>query len=106
MPLAWACAGSWIPGTRPGMTPSGCRLLALRFFCFALELLAAVGQLLVLGLHEEGVEAAALLDGLQGLRADAHAQLALERVADQRHLAQVWPEGALGLVLGMAAQLS
>ena len=56
-------------------------LLALRLADLALELLAALRQLLVLGLQQEGVEAAAPLHRLQRVRADAQAHLALQRIA-------------------------
>src|ERR1700674_4870617 len=88
-----------------GMTSSR-DLFALRLLDVALELLAALGQLLVLGLHQEGVEAAAAFHGLERVRTDAQAHLALQRIGYQGYIAQVGPERALALVLGMAAQLS
>src|SRR2546421_8814166 len=92
-----------VRGRRAGLRRD---LLAPGFAHLALELLAALGQLLVAGLHQEGVEPAAPLHRLQCVRTDAQPHLALQRVGDQRHLAQVGAEGALGLVLGMAAYLA
>ena len=62
----------------------------VRLLDLALELLAALGQLLVLGLHQEGVEPAAALHRLQRMRADAQPHLALQRIADQRHVDTGW----------------
>src|SRR5438093_1351802 len=80
-------AARWIPVTpagspgqaRPGMTSSSRGLLGLRLLDLALELLAAVGQLLVAGLHQKGVETAATLHRFQRVRTDTQAYLALQR---------------------------
>src|SRR5262249_15810297 len=62
--------------------------------------------LLVPGFQQEGIKSATAFHRLQRMCADPQAHLALQRVTDQRHVAQIWPERALGLVLGVAAQLS
>ena len=106
----WVISGldpGYLASRNSGMTSSRSgRDFAAGLDDVAAQALAALGELRFAGLEQEGVEAAPVLHGLQGVGADAQAKLALQRVADQRHLAQVGAEGALGLVLGVAAQLA
>ena len=62
----------------------------VRLLDVALEPQAARRTAPLLGLQQEGIEAAAPLHGLQGVGADAQAHLALQRVADQRHVDTGW----------------
>src|SRR5262249_55635341 len=82
------------------------RRLGLGLAHLPLQLLAAVGEGVVLGLYQEGVEAAAALDRPQGMSADTQAHAALQGVADECDIDKVRPERPLGLVLGVAAQLA
>src|SRR5262249_39659686 len=60
----------------------------------------------VAGLGQERIEATAALHGLERMGADAQAHLALQGIADQRHVDQIRPKRAFGLVFRMAAQLA
>jgi hypothetical protein len=55
-----------------------------------------------LGLDQEGVEAAAVVDALDGVGRDPQAHVAAERVRDEGDVAQVRQEPALGLDIGVA----
>src|SRR5689334_14026457 len=97
-------ASSWAKPTSFGWLAEG--LFGLRFFYVALKLAAALGEFLIAGLGQEGIKAPAPFHGFQRMRADAQAYLALQCVADQRHIDQVRSKGALRLILRMAAQLA
>ena len=59
-------------------------------------------QVGVLGLEQEGVEPAAVVDGLERVGRHPHPHLALQRVGNQRDVAQVRHEPPLGLDVGVA----
>ncbi|VFU07357.1 conserved protein of unknown function [Methylocella tundrae] len=60
----------------------------------------------VVGLDEERVEAAAMLDRPQGRSGDAKAELALQHVGDQRDVAKVRQETRPRLMVRMADQIA
>jgi hypothetical protein len=59
-------------------------------------------QRLVALLEQERIEPAAVIDGLDRVRADPETHIAVEDVAAHRHVAQVRQEPALGLDVRMA----
>ena len=83
-PIAPSCAWNSSCPLREGQL---CRDgLGLGLLDVALDLQAALGEVLVALLHQEGIEPAAVLDRLQCMCADAQLEFALQRVADQRHV--------------------
>jgi hypothetical protein len=68
----------------------------------ALQLQRARRQLVGLGLEQERIEAAAVVDALDRVGRDAQAHVAAERVGDEGDVAQVRQEPALGLDVGVA----
>src|ERR1700680_4332034 len=77
------------------------RLLALLPHC-ALELEHPRRQLGVFGLEQEGVEAAAMIDGLERVGRNPQPDRAVERVRYQRDIEQIGQEPPLGLAVRMA----
>jgi PEP-CTERM motif len=69
---------------------------------FALELDRVLGELRLVGLDEEIVEAAAMLDRTQGRRGDAQAHRALKQIRGERDLDEVRQEARARLAVGMA----
>jgi 2-dehydro-3-deoxyphosphogluconate aldolase / (4S)-4-hydroxy-2-oxoglutarate aldolase len=125
LPNVPCVGGSWMlqkaalaagDGPPPRYTPAegsrcaalgGCRCgLGLSFGAllgdFALELDRVLRKLRLVGLDEEIVEAAAMLDRTQGRRGDPQAHRALEHIRDKRDLDEVGQEARAGLAVGMA----
>src|SRR6478735_1465587 len=69
---------------------------------FALDDAGILRKLFALRLGEEGVEAAAMLDRAKRVGRNAQAHRALERVGEQRDVAEVRQELPLGLVVRVA----
>src|SRR5262245_19928352 len=80
--------------------PSGARLELLLHF--ALDLAGAPGELVLLRLDQEGVEAAAAVDGLERIGRDAQLHRAAERVRHHGDVDQVGEEAPLGLDVRVA----
>src|ERR1700722_13699872 len=86
--------------TRNSVRRSGRRLALLDDL--ALELKHPRRQLGVLGFEQEGIEAAAMIDGLERIGANPPPDRAVERIRQQRHIEQVGPKPPLGLTVRMA----
>ena len=84
------------------MKRASARLGFLLLGDLALEVEHARGELAVLRLEQEGVEAAAVVDRLQRVGRDARAHRAPERIRAQRDIDQVRHEAPLGLDVGVA----
>src|ERR1043166_8300 len=67
-----------------------------------LEFARARPEFRFLRLGEKGVEAAAAVNGLEGVRGDAQPHRAAERVGDERDVAQIGQEPPLGLAVRVA----
>lgn len=59
-----------------------------------------------LGLEQEGIEAAIVVDALDRVGGDAQAHVAAQRFADEGHVDQVRQEAALGLDVGVADRVA
>lgn len=68
----------------------------------ALQLEGARRQIVGLGLDQEGVEAAIVVDALDRIGRNAQAHVARQRFRDERHVDEVRQEAALGLDVGVA----
>src|SRR3954469_23692667 len=72
----------------------------------ALQLEGARRQHGGLGLEQEGIEAAIVVDALDRVGGDAQAHVAAQRFADEGHVDQVRQEAALGLDVGVADRVA
>src|SRR5262249_47155506 len=70
------------------------------------ELYRFLESLLVSRLHQKGVEAAAMVDSLEGIRRDAQPHRAAERVRDHRHVEQIGQKAPLGFDVRVAHFMS
>lgn len=68
----------------------------------ALQLEGARRQIVGVGLEQEGVEAAIVVDALDRVGGDAQPHVAAQRFRDERHVDEVRQEAALGLDVGVA----
>jgi hypothetical protein len=71
-------------------------------FDLTLQIEDTFGEFVVFGLHQEGVEPAAMIDGLERMRRDPQLERAVQRIRHQRHIEQIGEEPPLGLAVGMA----
>src|SRR5215475_6319751 len=91
---------------------SSSSLFALRDFAIrllldlALELEHPWRQLRVLGLHEEGIEATAMVDRLEGVRRHPQLHRAAERIRHHGDVEQIGQEPPLGLTVRVAHLVS
>src|SRR5262249_60768258 len=77
-------------------------LRAVHLGDLTLEAFCLKRQLVVAGLQQIGIEASPMLDRAQRGGADGETHALLQRLALQRHVAQIGQEPALGSALGMA----
>src|SRR5215470_16581757 len=68
----------------------------------ALEMARLDREFLVFCLHQKGVEAAAMIDRFQRIGRNAQPYRAVERIGDERDVAQIGQEPPLGLAVGVA----
>src|SRR5580704_10050425 len=91
---------AWKRSTGNSVRRSGRRLALLHHS--ALELEHPRRQFGILGLEQEGVEAAAMIDGLERIGRNPQPDRAAERVRQQRDIEQVGPKPPLGLAVRVA----
>ena len=72
----------------------------------ALQVQSAGRQHVGLGLDQEGIEAAAVVDAFDGVGGDAQAHVPAQRVGNEGDVAQVRQEAPLGLDVGVAHRVA
>src|SRR5262249_35811016 len=83
-----------------------CSARGLLLADLSLELAHPRRELVILGLGQEGIEAAAMIYGLERVRRHPQLDRAAERIRHQRHIDQIRQETPLGLAVGMADSMA